>query len=62
MKKQTKPYLHKGPHYGREQDIKGFFLIIGLIVLVVMVFGSCSAPRYGCKSTWEMSGYNPKKY
>jgi hypothetical protein len=50
------------PHEWRRQSIHSIFLILMGFILLIMAFSSCSTPRYGCKSTWEMSGYNPKQY
>ena len=41
------------------------FLIFAITILAIafgLVLSSCSAHRYGCKSTWNMAGYNNRTW
>jgi len=44
------------PHKQRRTNIHGFFLLIGLIMLLIYTYG-CSPQKSGCSGTRGMSGY-----
>lgn len=44
------------PHYYRKQSIKGFFLLMILVIYLLATYG-CT-PKHGCYGTRGMSGYS----
>jgi hypothetical protein len=52
MNKQPQYY----PHRQRRTNIHGFFVLLGLLMVLFYEFG-CSTPKSGCYGTRGMSGY-----
>jgi hypothetical protein len=49
------------PHQHRVQEIKGFFLILFALMVIIYAYG-CSPQRNGCYGTRGMSGYSRVNY
>jgi hypothetical protein len=64
---KTQPLKSKYDYAPRQRRLfvhAWFIVLTGLILFIAftMLMGSCSTPKHGCRSTWGMSGYNPKQY